>query len=112
MLQLAPITQLTMALTKFSAATTTNGYRGPIPWTHIMNDSGLLAVFEFHTSQSQTISNSQSARFKVVNDPETLVMLLKMSNGKALILVGRHKPRCTRRCSPRSGIESRSFGHN
>ncbi|KAK5946066.1 hypothetical protein PMZ80_000205 [Knufia obscura] len=71
MLQLLPPTRVTMALTKFSAATTSNGYPGPIPWTHIISENGLFAMFEIPSSQNMS-QTSESARFKIINDPEVL----------------------------------------
>ncbi|KAK5089713.1 hypothetical protein LTR70_007551 [Exophiala xenobiotica] len=72
MLQMLPPTQLTMALSKFSSATTSQGYPGPIPWTHIIRETGLFAIFEFPASQSVS-QGSESTRFKIVNEPEILV---------------------------------------
>lgn len=71
MLQILPPTQLTMALTKFSSATTSQGYPGPIPWTHIISETGLFAVFEFPVPQTMS-QGSGSARFKIINEPEIL----------------------------------------
>lgn len=70
-MQILPPTQLTMPLMKFSAATTSHGYSGPIPWTHIISENGLFAMFEFSSSQNMSQA-TESARFKVVNDPEVL----------------------------------------
>jgi hypothetical protein len=61
-----------MALTKFSAATTSHGYPGPIPWSHVISENGLFAMFEFPSSQSIS-QTRESARFKIVNDPDVLV---------------------------------------
>jgi len=80
MLQMLPLARSTMALTKFSAATTSSGYSGPIPWSHIISENGLSAMFEFPSSD--TISQfSESARFKIINDPEVLVIQLERHQG-------------------------------
>jgi len=80
MLQMLPPTRLTMALTKFSSATTSQGYPGPIPWTHIISETGLFAVFEFPASQTMS-QGSGSARFKIVSEPEILVGCMRGSQG-------------------------------
>jgi len=73
MLQMLPQARSTMALTKFSAATTSSKYSGPIPWSHVISENSLFTVFEFPSSGTMSQA-SGSARFKIINDPEVLVI--------------------------------------
>jgi len=73
MLQMLQMPQRIMALTKFSAATTSNGYNGPIPWTHIMNEPSLSVSFDVYESRSFSQSLLHFQRLKVSHAVEVLV---------------------------------------
>lgn len=73
LLQMVQTPQRTMALTKFSAATTSNGYNGPIPWTHIMNEPGLLVKFDVYEPESFSQASSHFQRLIISCEPEVLV---------------------------------------
>lgn len=60
-------------LSKFSYATTSQGYNGPIPWTHLMSDTGLFAVFEASSTQDTSQGSPSVNTFKVLHEPQILV---------------------------------------
>lgn len=73
MLQKAPSISHKLALSKFSYATTSYGYNGPIPWTHLMTDTGLFVLFEIFQRYKSSQASSQANSFKIIHDPEVLV---------------------------------------
>lgn len=70
-----PVPQFTVALAKFSFATTSYDYTRPLPWTHLLSDNGLLAIFELSSSQISVSSQTQNHRFKILNHSELLVRI-------------------------------------
>lgn len=73
-LQLAPQPQLRLPLTKFSSATTSRGYGGPIPWSHLTDEDTLFATFECPSPGDVLAGVSHTYRFQVLNEPEVLVL--------------------------------------
>lgn len=71
--EMIPQPQLTLALAKFSFATTSPRYTAPIPWTHLISDNNLVVVFEFSSSQICHRSQGPNHRFKILNGQELLV---------------------------------------
>lgn len=70
---MAPVPQITLTLAKFSFATTSYEYALPLPWTHLMSENNLLAIFELCSSQISVGSQIQNHRFKILNNSEILV---------------------------------------
>lgn len=74
MLQIEPQCQVTtLAVKKFSSATTSDGYPGRIPWSHLTGDA-LFASFSVASSQSNSGTITHDYRFKVVDEPQILVI--------------------------------------
>lgn len=70
---MTPQPQLTLPLAKFSFATTSRGYTAPIPWTHLISDNNLIALFELSLSQDLQGSQAPNHRFKILNGQQLLV---------------------------------------
>lgn len=74
-LQTSSQIQFRMPLSKFSSATTSHGYGGPIPWTHLTSENALYATFETPPPGSYSTMVPYLYRFKVSNNPDVLVMV-------------------------------------
>ena len=48
----------------------------PVPWTHISSKQNLFAVFETVRTRSLDGSVEERKKFKVLRDPEVMVILL------------------------------------
>lgn len=84
--------QLTLPLAKFSFATTSQGYRAPIPWTHLISENNLVAIFELTPSQNSRGSQTLRHRFKIINGQEILVQYAYQRRSPMLTEAGRHQP--------------------
>lgn len=111
-LQLASLTQHRMRLTKFSFATTSEVYHGPIPWQHLTSEWPLSAIFELSVSQDTIPKSSEGPRFRILNDRNVLVRCESESPFMQLTLVGGHQPKCLGRGGPASSLEGSCLGQD
>ena len=65
-----------LPLLKFSYATVPMDSVAPVPWTHISSKRNLFAVFETVRTRGLDGSVEERKKFKVLQDPEVMVIFL------------------------------------
>ena len=65
-----------LALVKFSYATVPMDNVAPVPWTHISSKRDLVAMFETVRTRSHDGTIEERKKFKVLRDPEVMVIFL------------------------------------
>ena len=71
---LSQSSRLCLPLVKFSYATVSNDNIVPIPWIHISSKNSLFAIFETCPVELDDSRTERRQRFKVVKDPEVMVL--------------------------------------
>lgn len=71
----APPHPICLPLAKLSYATVIIDSTGPIPWTHLVSQGDIFAVFETVRTLDSDGATRDSKRFKIVQDPNIMVGL-------------------------------------
>lgn len=71
---------LCLPLLKFSYATVSNESIAPIPWIHLSSKNALFAIFETSPTQYGDGRTEERPKFRILQDPETLVLGLVLSS--------------------------------
>jgi hypothetical protein len=73
-----PAGPVCLPLVKLSQALVVQNSNGPLPWTHLLSQGDLFAVFETTRTLNSDGSTTDSRRFKVLQDPNIIVCLLTL----------------------------------